>query len=140
MEEKYLPIGTIVKLKDATAEAYLMITGFCVNKEEDETVIYDYLGCMYPQGMIDQNANFLFNHDNIEKILFKGFVNDYEIEFKKELIKFMADIEKQKPTTVESVSNVEQSVEIPIMQQAAPMVDLTDVSQMVETLDVNNQN
>ena len=52
----------------------------------------------------------------------------------------MADIEKQKPTTVESVSNVEQSVEIPIMQQAAPMVDLTDVSQMVETLDVNNQN
>lgn len=140
MEEKFLPIGTVVKLKDATAEAYLMITGFCVNKEEDETVIYDYLGCMYPQGMIDQNANFLFNHDNIEKILYKGFVNDYEVEFKKELKKFMADNGIVVGTTVAQSSNVEQSVEIPMMQQGASMVDLTDVSQMVETLDINQDN
>lgn len=88
MENKFLPVGTVCRLKGATA--CLMIIGFCVNKEGDNSKIYDYLGCMYPQGMIAQDTNFLFDHSQIEEILYKGLVNDQEREFKLKLNEFLS--------------------------------------------------
>jgi len=83
MKEKFLPIGTVCRLKDATK--YLMIIGFCVSKEEEQNKVYDYIGCMYPQGMIAQDISFLFDHSQIDEILYEGFVNDIEKEFKQQL-------------------------------------------------------
>lgn len=83
MEGKFLPVGTVCRLKGATA--CLMIIGFCVNKEGDDSKIYDYLGCMYPQGMIAQDTNFLFDHAQIEEIIYMGLINDQERDFKAKL-------------------------------------------------------
>ena len=43
--EKFLPIGTVVLLKNATKK--IMITGFYVKAEGQEQV-FDYTGCIYP--------------------------------------------------------------------------------------------
>ena len=79
--EKFLPLGTVVMLKGATKR--LMITGFCtMAADDDESVMYDYSGCMYPEGMISSDQNALFNHDQIEKIYHMGLVDQEENDFK----------------------------------------------------------
>ena len=58
MEEKLLPIGIVVKLKNG--QKRLMITGF-LQMEQDENGqknIWDYSGCLYPEGMLTSEANY----------------------------------------------------------------------------------
>lgn len=81
--EKYLPIGTVVLLKDATKK--LMITGFCVSAQAKKEEIYDYSGCLYPEGIISSNETALFNHNQIDKIYHFGFRDEEEKNFKKKL-------------------------------------------------------
>ena len=67
-----LPIGSVVLLKDATKK--LVIIGILqVNPSESKT--YDYLGVPYPEGYIGSNNNFLFNHSDINDIIFNGYTN-----------------------------------------------------------------
>ena len=73
MRDKYLPIGSVVLLKGGKKRA--MITGFCSVAQENQDKIYDYSGCLYPEGHIGQDHLYLFNHEDIEKIEFVGFVD-----------------------------------------------------------------
>lgn len=77
--EKYLPIGTVVKLKEGTKR--VMITGFSC-KNADDNITYDYNGCLYPEGMISTNKICLFNHNQIETIYHIGLIDNEEKEFK----------------------------------------------------------
>ena len=82
--EKFLPLGTVVMLKGASKR--LMITGFCtMAAEEAEGVMYDYSGCMYPEGIISSDQTALFNHDQIEKVYHMGLVDQEEKDFKVKL-------------------------------------------------------
>lgn len=81
--EKYLPIGTVVMLKGGKKRA--MITGFCSIAGEDNSKVYDYSGCLYPEGIIASNQTLLFNHEQIEKVYYLGFVDDEEKNFKEKL-------------------------------------------------------
>ena len=56
--DKYLPLGTVVLLKNAYKR--IMITGFACSSPENEGQIYDYCGCLYPEGIISSNQNMLF--------------------------------------------------------------------------------
>ena len=67
-----LPIGSVVLLKDATKK--LMIIGI-LQAKPDEEKIYDYLGVPYPEGYIGANNNFLFSHEDINDVIFKGYEN-----------------------------------------------------------------
>ena len=79
MREKYLPIGTVVLLKGGKKRA--MITGFCSIAQENQEKIYDYSGCVYPEGYLSSNQVCLFDHDQIDKIFFLGFEDDEERVF-----------------------------------------------------------
>lgn len=81
--EKFLPIGSVVLLKGGTKKA--MVTGFCSVVAEDKTKMYDYTGCVYPEGYLDFNQICLFDHEQIEKVFHYGYVDEEETEFKKEL-------------------------------------------------------
>lgn len=78
--EKYLPIGTVVMLKGGSKRA--MITGFCVTGEENKEKMFDYSGCMYPEGVISSKQILLFDHDQIESIYHMGLIDDEERIFK----------------------------------------------------------
>ena len=83
MEGKYLPIGTVVLLKGGKKR--VMIIGFCSMTEEQKGRIFDYSGCIYPEGLMASNQTCLFDHNQIEKIFYKGLVDDEETEFKNKL-------------------------------------------------------
>ena len=66
MKEKYLPIGTVVLLKDATKR--LMITGYCSMLQTDQTKVYDYIGCLFPEGNLVGEEVALFDHEQIAAV------------------------------------------------------------------------
>ncbi len=81
--EKFLPIGTVVMLKGGKKRA--MITGFCSIPSEDKTKMYDYSGCIYPEGFISSSQTLLFNHDQIDEVFYLGLIDDEEKKFKEKL-------------------------------------------------------
>lgn len=93
MKEKFLPIGSVVLLHGGQKE--VMITSYCifptnVQIEKGQEVpaqkkMYEYGGCLYPEGILDSNLACAFNHEDIEKISFVG----YESETQKELSKVL---------------------------------------------------
>ena len=95
MRDKFLPIGTVVLLKGGKKRA--MITGFCSIAQENQEKIFDYSGCVYPEGYLSSNQVCLFDHDQIEKIFFVGFEDEEEKMFKDKLNKIVASIENEEP-------------------------------------------
>ncbi len=81
--EKYLPIGTVVMLKGGKKR--LMITGFCIIPETEKDKMYDYSGCLYPEGIITTNQIAVFNHDQIERVYNNAYVDEEEKSFKQRL-------------------------------------------------------
>lgn len=89
--KKYLPIGTIVKLK--TGKRKVMITGFCLYDHDAAHTLYDYCGCAYPEGMLSTNEVNLFNHGDIEKVFHMGVSDEEEKKFKVNLGSMLQIIE-----------------------------------------------
>lgn len=82
MLEKYLPIGSVVLLKNG--EKRLFIAGFGM-QENDKEKIYDYCGYPYPEGITNPNQTILFDHEEISKIFFVGYSDLEETKFKEKL-------------------------------------------------------
>ena len=70
--KELLPVGSVVLLKGATKR--LMIIGI-LQVKQDEDKMYDYLAVPYPEGYIGESNNFLFNHEDINDVIFKGYEN-----------------------------------------------------------------
>lgn len=76
--KKYLPLGSIVLLKNGTKR--VMIYGrkqlqMGTDKE------WDYIACLYPEGNISEEYMYLFNHDQIDKVFFVGYQDEDEKNF-----------------------------------------------------------
>ncbi len=69
--DKFLPLGSIVLLKNGKKK--MMIIGFGQIDMRQKDKVYDYCGCVYPQGIISNNNMYLFNHEDIEELIYKGF-------------------------------------------------------------------
>ena len=85
MEEKYLPIGSVVMLKGGTKR--IMITGFLAMESEKKDKIWDYCGCLYPEGVMASNQTGLFDHEQIEKVYYIGLIDEEGEKFKEALNK-----------------------------------------------------
>lgn len=79
-----LPIGSVVQLKEA--EKRLMIIGILQKNGDGKT--YDYMGCPYPEGVLDSESMFLFDHADVADIRFLGF-DDVERQM------FVKNLEKE---------------------------------------------
>ena len=66
-----LPIGSVVLLQKATKS--LMIVG--TMQIDDEGKLYDYISCPFPEGYINEETFFLFNHEDIAEVHFVGCIN-----------------------------------------------------------------
>ena len=74
-----LPIGSIVRLHDG--EKRLMIIGIMQSDASGNGKEYDYLGILYPEGHIGDQFQYLFNQEDIEGVIFRGFEDDERVEF-----------------------------------------------------------
>ena len=89
MKKEFLPVGSVVLLKGGTKR--VMITGFCSIDKENSDKVYDYTGCLYPEGIINSSELSLFDNDQIDKVYFRGFVDKEEEDFKRNLDFAIAD-------------------------------------------------
>ena len=89
MYKNMLPIGSVVRISGAVR--LLMICGRIVGRGEDDT-LYDYVGCIYPEGVVDSESMFFFNRDAIEQVLFIGFQNEEELQFKSEILDNLGEL------------------------------------------------
>lgn len=77
--ERILPIGSVIKLK--RGDQKLMIISRTPLYNNQGTIGYfDYSGCIYPVGQIEQQMYF-FNEEDIEEIYFEGYRDESEEEF-----------------------------------------------------------
>lgn len=83
-KKKYLPVGSVVLLnngkKPVVIMGYKMVSSNQHVYKNKEIVannsVYDYSGVVYPEGMISSDVFCMFNHENINKVLFEGYVTD----------------------------------------------------------------
>ena len=119
MLERFLPIGSVVLLKGGKKE--VMITSYCIIpngpvvnakdikdgqidnkllKPQTNKEMFEYGGCLYPEGILDSNMVCAFNHEQIEKVLFVGYVSDTQKELSSALnAGYEAYKEERKKTT-----------------------------------------
>lgn len=88
---RFLPLGSVVRLKGG--QVRIAIIGF-TPLEKGKTKVWDYLGAIWPMGVISSDKNLLFNRDQIEEVIFEGFTDNLEAEFRMKLEKASEEISK----------------------------------------------
>ncbi len=83
MYKDLLPTGSVVRLKEG--DHYLMIIGRVAAGGEPLDV-YDYVACAFPEGMTDFENAFFFNRDRIDEVIFVGYQDERELNFRKEIL------------------------------------------------------
>ena len=81
--EKYLPIGSVVLLQ--RADFPLMVYGH-KRIHEASGQEFDYIGCPYPQGYIDDDLIIFFNRLDIQQTLFTGYESEADQLFQEEFL------------------------------------------------------
>ena len=82
MYENLLPIGSVVLLKDSNKR--VMIMGYLATIEGGRD-IYDYTGCLYPEGVLDTDTISFFNQGDIERLYFIGFQDGESLQYREQL-------------------------------------------------------
>lgn len=82
---KLLPNGSIVRLREGTKK--LVIYGRKQIIVTDPLRPFDYIGCLYPEGYINPDYTYVFNHEDIEEVIFTGYVDEEEEQFSAQLSK-----------------------------------------------------
>ena len=134
--QKYLPIGTVCMLNGG--QKSIMITGFCpINTEEEK--IYDYIGVVYPLGQIVTSITLMFDHSQIAKILYMGYSNEEDKEFKKEL-EIYANIDgKELYKKVSSMLSEQQAEESLPKETETPQVEAVPGQISTPLVDTSSQ-
>ena len=85
----YIPLGSVVILKGGIQKLLVISRGINV-KHGSEILFFDYGGVLYPDGLTgDQMA--YFNHDGIDRILFRGYDDDDSKVFAENINRFLQD-------------------------------------------------
>lgn len=69
-----------------------MVTGFCVAEADKNSLVYDYAGCIYPEGVISSDQTCMFNHSDIDKVYYMGYIDEEEKQFKDKLNDIVAKL------------------------------------------------
>lgn len=77
MNDKFLPIGSICTIKGSNRK--VMIMGFFSIDYTEHVKLYDYIGCIYPEGVL-ASTRICFNHSDIISLDYMGYKNsDFEL-------------------------------------------------------------
>ena len=71
-----LPIGSVVTLKEGKKK--LMIIGR-IQENEKTKKLYDYAGCNWPEGYMDKDHCYVFNHEDIDCLYYIGLQDIEEL-------------------------------------------------------------
>ena len=86
-----LPIGSVVLLKEGSKR--VMVFGVKQTTDDEMNIDYDYIGVMYPEGFLGGNYQFLFNHEDIQEVFFRGYEDDERNDFIERLSEYYTESE-----------------------------------------------
>lgn len=90
MYQNLLPLGSVVLLKEGNKRVMICSR---VQTRAGEDKIYDYAACYYPEGIISSDGLFFFNHDAIEQVFFIGFQDEEELNFRRDVLSQLGELE-----------------------------------------------
>lgn len=76
--KELLPIGSVVLLREGSKK--LMVFGV-KQTDGNSGKEYDYSGVIYPEGNLGNDTWFLFDHENIEEVCFRGYEDGDRADF-----------------------------------------------------------
>lgn len=79
----FLPLGSVVLLKESNKR--LMIFGRKQTTAGNPKV-FDYIGCLFPEGHISADRAYLFDHNQISRVYLVGFQDGEEILFREKFL------------------------------------------------------
>lgn len=77
--KKYLPLGSVVLMNGATKR--IMVTGYAATSPESGDRVWDYIGCLWPEGMVTSDKNLLFDHKDINQVYAIGYSDEEQTKF-----------------------------------------------------------
>lgn len=96
INEKFLPIGTVVLLKNNPKK--LMISSYLIfstGENSESNKMFDYGACPFPEGIIDSQYAVGFNHDDILEVVHLGLEDDDQRKLNEILNKSADDVRKK---------------------------------------------
>lgn len=90
--QELLPLGSVVVLKEGTKK--LMIIGRLQANPKTKN-LYDYAGCPWPEGYVDKEHCYVFNHDDIDLLYYLGMQDIEEFNFRFKLDEAIEKIESE---------------------------------------------
>lgn len=124
--EKYLPLGTVVMLKGGTKR--IMIIGYCPITEDKQT--YDYMACLFPEGVLSPKDSLLFNHDQIVQVFYNGLIDAEQMAFVAKVKQIMqSEVAAEEPVSAPNDDfKIEPTLvaEEPAVTPAAPITNLVN--------------
>ena len=92
--EGLLPVGSVVLLKGGQHRA--MIIGYCQRLVSKPDTVYDYVGCLFPEGFLSADKNYLFNREQIDQIHHIGCVTEGQMAFAEKMEEAIDRLREQK--------------------------------------------
>ena len=79
--KELLPLGSVVYLEEGTQKLIIIGRGgIFEDSDSSEQVFADYMGTLYPSGF-QKNSNIFFQHENIDRVVFRGYSDEEEKRF-----------------------------------------------------------
>ena len=94
-----------------------MVTGYAVSSPESGDKLWDYIGCLWPEGMVAPDKNLLFDHKDIDKVFAIGFSDDEQKLFMERLNKALGFREERLQKEA-AQNNAGQSAQAPVSDDA----------------------
>lgn len=80
-KQELLPLGSIVLLKEGLQKLVVVGRGVVYTDQvTGKDMFADYMAGLYPTGLNPETTIF-FNHENIDKVVFKGYSDEEEERF-----------------------------------------------------------
>lgn len=70
----FLPIGTICTIRGNNEK--VMIIGYYSIEYTNVVKMHDYIGCVYPEGLLKKNNLCSFDNRDITDVIYKGYLSD----------------------------------------------------------------
>lgn len=92
--EEVLPVGSVIEVEGEGDDLFL-ITGYAAIVTEDIKLLYDYIGCLYPDGVLGTDGVLLFNHEDIIQVFHVGYMDEGFKEYSDEIVELLKSKDRE---------------------------------------------
>lgn len=101
MEEKFLPLGSVILVKGSVKKIILIGRGVAT-MIKGEQKYFDYVACTYPEGLVGETV-FYVNHEDIEEVIHQGYADEDDHKMQKNLKNQIAQLFGEKSSEEERI-------------------------------------